>query len=327
MQGMDREITENYGLEVRNLLPWKDSFMAVTPKGRKILRKIAFSPDRIRFVNSAKEHLYSKGFTNIDRYINTLGNEPFFSFDNSFYTLTDYIEGRECSFDSDADLQKASLLLAQLHRASRGYSAKEGLRVQSDLGKLPTYFAKRLEDVKKLRKQARKGSGRFDSLFLEYADYFCFMGENALNGLCESKYEQLVKRAGESGQFCHHDYTHHNIIVGENRLSVTNFDYCCLELRIYDIANLIRRKLRKCNWDAGKAGMIINAYNACEPLDGDELHVLKLMLTFPQKFWRVVNRYYNSRRSWSERSYMAKLQEVIDEAEPHRKFLEAYDKL
>ena len=54
---------------------------------------------------------------------------------------------------------------------------------------------------------------------------------------------------------------------------------------------------------------------------------MKLMLAFPQKFWRVVNRYYNSRRSWSERSYVTKLQEVIDEAEPHRKFMEEYAKL
>lgn len=327
MQGMDKEIAENYGLEVRNLLPWKDSFMAVTPKGRKILRKIAFSPDRIRFVNSAKEHLYEKGFTNIDRYIPTLDDEPFFSVDGGSYALTEYIEGRECSFDSDTDMQKASLLLAQLHKASRGYTVKDGVRVQSDLGKLPAYFIKRLEDVKKLRKQARKGKSRFDHLFLEYADYFCFLGENAINGLRESNYEQLARRTGETGQFCHHDYTHHNIIVGENRLSVVNFDYCCLELRVYDIANLIRRKMRKCNWDIAKAVMIIDSYNACEPLDSDEMCILKLMLMFPQKFWRVINRYYNSRRSWSERSYLAKLQEVINEAAPHKKFLEEYDRL
>lgn len=327
MQGMDREIAESFGLEVRNLLPYKDSFMVVTPKGRKVLRKTPFSPERVKFVNSAKEHLFNNGFANIDRYICTLGNEPFFSFENGIYTMTDFIEGRESSFDNDADVQKASLLLAQLHKASKGYTADEGIKVQDELGKLPVYFQKRLEDIKKLKKQAKKGKSKFDHLFLEYADYFCRMGDNAINELQSSNYEQLAARTRREKLFCHHDYTHHNIIVSEGRMSVINFDYCCQELRIYDIANLIRRKMRKCNWDISKADMIINAYNAFEPLDRDEMTVMKLILMFPQKFWRVVNRYYNSRRSWSERSYVTKLQEVISEVEPHRDFIEKFDYL
>jgi spore coat protein I len=85
--------------------------------------------------------------------------------------------------------------------------------------------------------------------------------------------------------------------------------------------------MRKCDWDIGKAGMIISAYSSVEPLDSDETAVLKLMLMFPQKFWRVINRYYNSRRSWSERSYLTRLQEVISEVEPHKKFMEDFDKI
>jgi CotS family spore coat protein len=327
MQGMDREITESFGLEVRNLLPYKDSFMAVTPKGRKVLRKAPFSPERVKFVNSAKEHLFNNGFINIDRYICTLDNEPFFTFENGLYTMTDFIEGRESSFDNDSDVQKVALLLAQLHKASRGYIAKDGIKVQDELGELPAYFLKRLDDIKKLRKQARKGKSKFDHLFLEYADYFCKMGEDAINELQKSNYEQLAARTGKEGLFCHHDYTHHNIIVNENRMSVINFDYSCLELKIYDIANLIRRKMRKCNWDISKAEMILDAYSVCEPLDSDDMAVLKLILMFPQKFWRVVNRYYNSRRSWSERSYVTKLQEVINEAEPHRSFINKFEYL
>lgn len=327
MQGMDREITESFGLEVRNLLPWKDSFMVVTPKGRKVLRKAPFSQERVKFVNSAKEHLFNNGFTNIDRYICTLDKEPFFTFENGLYTMTEFIEGRECSFDNDSDVQKASLLLAQLHKASRGYTAKEGIKVQDELGKLPVYFQKRLEDIKKLKKQAKRGKSKFDHLFLEYADYFCKTGENAISELQSSNYGQLAAGTGKEGLFCHHDYTHHNIIVSENRMSVINFDYCCLELKVYDIANLIRRKMRKCNWDIDKADLIISSYSTCEPLDSDDMAVMKLILMFPQKFWRVVNRYYNSRRSWSERSYVAKLQEVINEAEPHRNFIDDYDKL
>lgn len=327
MQGMDREINENYGFEVRGIIPYKDTYMLNTPKGRKVLKKMVFSPERILFVHGAKEHLAKNGFGNIDRYLCTFKDEPYFVFDNSTYIVTDFIEGRECSFDNDGEVQKAAVLLASMHRASRGYIPAIGCKVQDDLGKLPEYFNKRLEDIKKLRKQAKKGKSRFDHLFLEFVDYFCKIGESAAIELRNSSYGKLASEARAEGLFCHHDYTHHNIISNENKTSITNFDYCCFELKVYDIANFIRRKMRKCDWDIDKARIIIDGYSSIEPISKEEFIVMKLILQFPQKFWRVVNRYYNSRRSWSERSYVTKLQEVIDEVEFHRRFIEKYDRL
>lgn len=325
MQGMDREVAENYGLEVRNLVPYKDTFMIVTPQGRKVMRKVPFSPERLWFVHGAKEHLAGNGFTGVDRYLCTLAGEPSFNFDNSCYTLVDFIDGRESSFDNDNDVQRAAITLAELHRASRGYIAPEGCKVQDDLGRLPGYFSKRLEDIKKMKKQAKKGKSRFDQLFLENVDYFCEIGESAAAELVISSYGKLVESTKEKGVFCHHDYTHHNIIMDGERVVVINFDYCCFELKVYDIANFIRRKMRKCDWDISKTEMIIHSYNSIDTLSNEELAVMKIILQFPQKFWRVVNRYYNSRRSWSERSFVIRLQEVIDEIGPHKEFIKNYN--
>ena len=325
MQGMDREIAVNYGLEVKNIVPCKDTYMVHTDKGRKILKKMMFSPERILFIHGAKEHLVNKGFANVDRYMATLKGEPCFPFDNANYVLYDLLEGRECNFDNDTEVCKAAVLLAAMHSASRGYRALEGSKIQDELGMLPVYFNKRLEDIKKLKKIAKKGKSRFDHMLLENADYFIGLGEQAAAELEKSNYTSLVNEARADGVFCHHDFTHHNIICSEDALSVINFDYCCLELKIYDLANLIRRKMRKCNWDMDKAVLILDGYNSVEQLSRDETAVMKLILQFPQKFWRVVNRYYNSRRSWSERSFIVKLQEVIDEVDGHRKFIDSYN--
>ena len=324
MQGMDREIAEKFGLEVKNLVPYKDTFMIVTPQGRKVIRKMPFSPERLRFVHGAKEHLAGNGFPGVDRYRCTMDGEPFFNFDNGCYTLVDFIDGRESSFDSDEDVQRAAIALAQLHGASRGYIAPEGCKVQDDLGNLPGYFNKRLDDIKKTKKQAKKGKGRFDQLFLEHVDYFCEIGESAVAELANSSYGKLVEHTRAEGLFCHHDFTHHNIMMEGEKVIVMNFDFCCFELKIYDIANFIRRKMRKCEWDISKTELILHSYSSVEPLSDEEMAVMKIILQFPQKFWRVVNRYYNSKRSWSERSFVIRLQEVIDEIEPHKKFLMNY---
>lgn len=323
MQGMDREVSEVFGLDVRNLVPYKDTFMIVTSQGRKVIRKMPFSPERLNFVHGAKEHLAKNGFTYVDRYLCTLNGEPFFNFDNSCYTLVDFIDGRECNFDSDLDVKRAAAALAEMHKASRGYVEPVGCKVQDDLGKLPGYFLKRLDDIRKMKKQAKRGKGRFDQLFLEHVDYFFEMGESAAEELNSSGYSGLVEMTRAEGLFCHHDYTHHNIIMEDDRVSLVNFDYCCFELKIYDIANFIRRKMRKCEWDISKTVLIIDSYNSIEPLSTEDMAVMKIILKFPQKFWRVVNRYYNSRRSWSERSFVARLQEVIDEIGPHREFIKS----
>ncbi len=327
MQGMEREIADNYGLEVKNLFPYKDTFMIVTAQGRKVIKKIPFSVDRLRFVHGAKEHLACNGFDNTDRYICTLSGEPGFMYNNACYTLTEFSEGRESNFDSDNDVKRAALVLADLHKASKGYSAPENSKVQDDLGKLPGFFAKRLDDIKKMKKQARKGKSRFDQLFLQYVDYFIELGEKASQELESSDYALITERTRKEGLFCHHDYTHHNILMEGEKVIVTNFDYCCHELRVYDIANFIRRKMRKCDWDISKTELIIQSYNSVETLNSEELAVMKIILQFPQKFWRVVNRYYNSRRSWSEKSFIMRLQEVIDEVEPLNTFLSGYQRI
>ena len=163
--------------------------------------------------------------------------------------------------------------------------------------------------------------------FLDWIDYFYNLGEDALNKLNISKYGQLVEEAKVNGNFCHHDYTHSNIILNDEKTYIINFDSCCMELKVYDLTNLLRRKMRKCKWDVNEAKNILEEYASIEELKENEIEVLKIMLQFPQKFWRIANKYYNSRHGWAEKIYMAKLNEVIEEVEYHRKFMDNFDNI
>lgn len=327
MQEINKEITDMYGIEIKSIVPFKDASLVTCDKGRKVLKKTDLTPDRILFIHEAKEHLIKNNFSNIDRYLCTLEGEPYVTIGENRYYIIDFVEGRECNFDSKADTAKAAAMLGAFHKATKGFVQPHGSRSKDDLGKLPCYFVKRLDEIKKLKKIAKRGKSRFDYLFLQYVDYFYALGENSISSLASSKYSELVENTRSQGIFCHHDYTHNNIIFNESGTWVINFDYCCFELKIYDIANLIRRKMRKCYWNVDDAKTIIEEYRRVEDICNDEIHVMKIMLQFPQKFWRVANKYYNSRRSWSEKSYVSRLQEVIDELEHHKKFMESYDSI
>jgi len=327
MQGLDREISERYGLDIKNIAPFKDSFIINTNKGRKVLKKSTFSTDKINFIHGAKEHLYKNNFKNLDRYLCTFEGKPYITVDGHNYTITDIIEGTECNFDRREDTINAARALALLHKASEGYISPENSTARNDLGKLPMYFSKRLDEIKKLKKIAKKGKSNFDYLFLEWVDYFYDIGEKTLDSLNNSNYHDLAESTRQKGIFCHHDYTHHNIIFSDGNVSVINFEFCCYELRVYDIANLLRRKMRKCNWDIKEAKVITDAYRTVSNIGNDEFYITKLMLQFPQKLWRVVNKFYNSKRSWSEKNYTNKLLEVIDETEYLKRFIEEFDSI
>ena len=83
--------------------------------------------------------------------------------------------------------------------------------------------------------------------------------------------------------------------------------------------------MRKCDWNIEEAKIIIDEYRNIYQLSNDELFVLKLMLEFPQKFWRVANKYYNSRRSRVDTIFMLRMKEVIEEIDYSTRFLKQFD--
>ena len=327
MHEFEKGIADRYDLGVQSVHAYKDAWILQTVNRKYILHKSSLSPERVEFIHAAKEHLHHNGFTHLDRYICNSEELPYTITEDGLYVVSDFVEGSECNFESRGDVIQATRLLAEMHRASQGFVPPGVSMVRSDLGKIPLFFTKRLDEMKKLKKVARRGKSRFDYLFLGNVDYFYEVGENALGQLHASRYEELVRQTKNDGVFCHHDFTHHNIVHGDQGYYLINFDFVCLELKVYDIANLIRRKMRKCKWDIREAEVILNTYQAIEKISPDEFDVMRIMIQFPQKFWRVINKYYNSKRSWSEKSFVTRLQEVIDEVEYHKQFMGNFDSL
>lgn len=320
-------ISKNYSLEIKSINLFRGIYIINTSEGKKMIKNPNFSTGRILFIHGVKEHLYRNGFKNLDRYICSKEGLPYFSFNGNKYTISEIIEGRECNFESKDDIKKATNTLAYLHKASRGYIATQNCTPRDNLGNIPTYFKKRLDELKKAGKRALKGKRKFEHLLTKHIEYFYNLGEETLNAINATNYLGLVKQSRKEGIICHHDYNHNNVILKENDVSVLNFESCCYELKVYDIANLLRRKMRKCNWDIYEAKMIVDEYSKIESISKDEFCILKIMLKFPQKFWRIVNKYYNTKHNWGENSFTDKLQEVIDEVPHNKRFIEKFEML
>lgn len=320
-------IESAYGIKITSIKPCRGGYIFNTDRGKKHMRLCQCSENRITYVHDAKVHLCKNGFSDVDTYSETVEGKPYIEIDSQFYVMTPFIDARECEFGDDTDAIKASVALARMHRSGIGFRPRTGLSVPSDLGKLPECLGKRYDEILRMRRKAERERGAFDYIYLDCVDKFIILAEKSLDILNGQEYDRLVDKTMAEGGICHHDYSYQNILISATRTYITGFESCSDEIRIYDLVNLLRRKMRKCNWDINKASLLLDAYEEVFPLSSDEKVVMKAMLLFPQKFWRVANRYYNSRRSWAQKNFTGMLEEVIAEYDVHVRFMDRFDEL
>lgn len=324
------EIERQFDIKIESIKPNKGVYFLKTNKGNKCLKKINYGVQKLLFVYAAKEHLIEHDFKFVDKYcLNTEGN-PYALVNEDIYTLSHWIDGRECSFLDKNDLVNAAKTLARLHECSRGYEPPENSKLKSDLGRWPHLMEKRVKSFEKMRDMARKKNNKtnFDLNYLKNVEFFKDQGKKSIEILSDSKYMDICAKAEEEKGFCHHDYTYHNIIIDENEnVNVIDFDYCKREIRTFDISNFMIKVLKRSDWNIEYAKLILDAYNSVEKLHGEEYRVLYAFLVFPQRLWRLANRFYYNEVNWAPNTFNNKMEELIEEREKYIEFIEEFKKL
>ncbi|GAA0116807.1 CotS family spore coat protein [Clostridium senegalense] len=325
------EIERQFDLKIESIKPSKGVYCLKTDSGTRCLKKINYGTQKLLFVYGAKEHLYKNGFHNIDRYYLNKDENPYALVNEDIYTLSQWIDGRECDFKNDEDLIIASKSLARLHNASKGYEPPENSKLKTDLGRWPHLMEKRIKSFDRMREMVRRKKTHkrdFDMNYIKNVDYYKQLGKEALAVLNSSNYFEICKKAEEEKSFCHHDYTYHNIIIDDkNNVNVIDFDYCKREVRAYDIANFLMKVLKRREWDLNIAKLIIDSYNSESKIKEEEYKVIYAFLLFPQRFWRLSNRYYYNEVNWIQSTFNKKIEELIEEQDKFKKFIEEFKEL
>lgn len=324
------EIERQFDVHIESIKPKKGVYLLKTNKGNKCLKRINYGVQKLYFVYAAKEHLISNGFKNIDRYDINTEEEPFAVVNEDIYTLSEWIEGRECDFHNDDDLVIATENLALLHIASKGYDPPENSKLKTDLGRWPHLMEKRVRSLDKMKNMCRKRHRKteFDFEYMKNMEFYKDYGKRAMNVLSSSNYIELCDFTEKEKSFCHHDYTYHNIIIGaDNDVNVIDFDYCKRELRVYDISNYLVKVLKRRDWDIKYCNLIIDTYNKISPLKAEEYRVLFGFLLFPQRFWRLSNRYYYNEINWGTKTLYKRLKALDDEKEKYNNFIDEFKKV
>lgn len=326
---LNLELFEIMGLEIKDIVPYRNVFRISTQKGMYSLKKVAYEKEEMAFILSAVNHLKENGFDNVMEYVLREDGSLYYEYDGEKYYLSKWIDGRELDYMNPLDLEAAASLLCKLHKASKGFYPKVIPEDRTILGKWPENFKARILEMKEMKFRAllKRSRDGFDKIFLDYVDMCISDGERALKMLLDSPYESLVHIAKEGKSFIHHDFAHHNLIQSfEGKLYVLDFDYCVFDIRIHDLGSLILRNMKKTSWDISRALYVIECYDKECSVSHDELKVLLPFFLFPQDFWQISRQYYIEKKDWGDRDYLDIMNTKSQYTISRRQFIEELEK-
>ena len=80
--------------------------------------------------------------------------------------------------------------------------------------------------------------------------------------------------------------------------------------------------MEKNNWSQTLGDTLLCAYNEEKTLSENDYMQLYYRFAYPDKFWKIVNFYYNSGKAWIPGRNMEKLEKLLAQEKVKQEFLE-----
>jgi spore coat protein I len=274
------------------------------------LKRLKQSLEKALFSVNAQIYIKNSG-GNVPGIILSKHNEPIVIFNDQLFAVYEWIDGKDLNFSNLKHLALAIEGLAKFHAASKGYSAKEGARVSSKLGKWPGQY----ESMKKRFIAWKEAAGTHSTpqhkSYLSCVDSMIDLADEALTLLEKSRYGELTAETSNAPVLCHQDYGKGNALLTSEGVVVIDLDGVTFDLPARDLRKIIG-KLSENNyrWDKKTIEDIISWYSTVNGITDDEKKVLYIDLLFPHWFFGLVKNQYDKQKDIkaSEIERIAKLE-------------------
>ena len=172
---------------------------------------------------------------------------------------------------------------------------------------------KRNLELRRVRRYLHKKGQKsdFERYLQEHYDSFLEKAIETVAQLEKEDVDAWRKTLQDKQTYCHGDYQYHNILMDGNREYIINFEKMALDNPVKDVFFYSRKLLEKNNWDLSLGRELIDTYNEERELQKEDLLQLKYRFLYPEKFWKIVNYYYNSPKAWISYKNTEKLETVL----------------
>ncbi|MGN1315348.1 MAG: CotS family spore coat protein [Lachnospiraceae bacterium] len=313
-------VLEKYDIEVLRSWKGRGAILCETKTGVKILKEYKGSSERLLLQQKLLHSIKEKGYTRIEGILPTReGDLLVRDEDMTAYYLKDYFPGKECNSKDLEDCEGAMRQLALYHLAA----ALPELAAECSPGSFSHIreMEKHNRELKRVRKYL-KGKSQKTEFEMVLSKYYDFFQEKAANVASESSKMNQDKSKSDSRLFCHGDFQHHNLLFSGNHIFLINFEKFALDTPARDISLFFRKIMEKNGWSTVWGQRLLGAYEEYKPLTSAEKMDLYYRLSYPEKFWKIVNFYYNSGKAWIPAKNLEKLEKLLKQEEEKKQYLE-----
>ena len=311
------QILSAYPKEFTGNMKGRGSLLCTDRDGIYLLKEYNGSVHRLELLEEVLHDLKEQDFLAEELVRTTEGTLVYTDVDGVSYFLRKTFQGRECDTRNAEEILCVTRHMAKLHCLLAACcptceEEKERSRMQ------PVSLAgKHTRELKKVKNyvRAKKKKNEFESEFLRGYEHYMEQASRVL------ELEETQKVPQGALQLCHGDFNQHNLIFTREGLAVVGFEKLRYDLCVSDLTNFMRKILEKHNWSSGLGMDMVMAYNSVRELAPWELCQIYLKLLYPEKFWKIVNHYYNARKTWVSQRDIDKLTRLSEQEIKREEFL------
>ncbi|WP_459480085.1 CotS family spore coat protein [Clostridium saccharoperbutylacetonicum] len=317
---------EDLGVKVNDIVPLRKVFVIYTEEGNKILKKVNCNIDRINLISDSLDYV-KKSYGNVVTYNKFKDGLCYKLWKDQIYVVMDILDGREASFTNPIEIDLCAENIALMHKGSKGlreYLKKKYNKDFLDIS-LKNKIQKAYDELTYMKKliNSFKYQNQFDKLFMDNVDKYLLEIKEVQAELENSKYEAL--RSDENMIcLCHNDLAYHNFLTKNDEISIIDFDYMTLDLRVMDIENFITKSIKNAAFDIEKMLACINGYEKILTLKQEEKELLYILIKFPRDFYTISRAYYYKRKKWDYEVYLNRFETKLSNEKFRYEFLKLY---
>lgn len=305
-------VLEQYDLSINRTWKGRNAYFFETNEGTFTIKEYNKSVERIQDLNELLQSIHEKSDLSVEQLVpNKEGEFLTTDVDRTVYFVKTYPQGHECDIKQEYEFLEAVRSMARLHQAMKNPSLAE--KIETKEFPFLTECKKRNKELIKVRKYLKLKSQKsnFELFLTSHFDHFLEIAKEVEKNLEREDHHKWLEIIKTEGLFCHGQFQHHNILVTKEGCHIINFEKFLLENPVKDLYLFMRKLLEKNDWDITLAKKLLDAYTEVRELTDIDREQLKLRFRYPEKFWKIVNAYYNAPKCWIPDKNKEKLEKLI----------------
>lgn len=318
-------VLEQYDLNIEGTYRYKGNYGCVAKEGRFILQEYENSNDKMVTMDKLYKFLEENDFVTDSVIANKEGEYVSVSPDGyNTYILKKWFDARECDREVKDDILMGARELGRWHRVCHEKFELEeelkGFHPGKDLQKAFHKHNKEMINIKNYIKK-RRNKNYFEIYLQNILEDYYQQGIEALENLKKLNYLSEYSKAVIDGKINYGNFNYHNFLIKDNRVILINMCRINYAPPIQDLYDYLRKIMEKSEWDKDLGMSIIAEYDKENVLGQREKLLLKMLLSYPEKFWKIINYYYNSNKAWYSEKNEEKLIQFREQEEKRWEFI------